>query len=505
MRPLLIALPLFLFLSCGGNAWKNKREKRERPNILLFIADDQSWPHTSAYGDNAISTPGFDRIAGEGVLFNHAFAASPGCSPSRASLLTGLNCWQLEEAGTHASSFPTAFKAFPDLLEAAGYAIGFTGKGWAPGDYRTSGRKRNPAGPAFSSREMDSPKGISAVDYTANFIEFLEQRDDDRPFFFWVGTHEPHRAYEKGIGRSSGMRPDEVIVPDFLPDVAEVRSDLLDYGFEIQWADVHLQRILKVLDERGELDNTLIVYTSDNGMPFPRAKANVYEYGIHVPLAIRWGNQVTGGRVSDDLVSLMDLFPTFLDVAQADYPNYRIEGKSLLDGLTGVSPFPRDAVYASRERHSSSRWNNLGYPQRCIRTKQYLYIRNFAPERWPAGDPRQYDETGQLGKPHGAYHDIDDAAANFLIREGNDSLYADLFRLAVGKRPAEELYDITTDPACLVNIAGDTTFTEELLELRHRLGGYLMQTSDPRVIGNGEAVFERYPRLSGPIRQFPHP
>ncbi|MFS8616895.1 MAG: sulfatase [Solitalea sp.] len=464
-----------------------------RPNILFVISDDQSFPYASAYGDSSIHTPAFDRVAREGILFNNAFVASPGCSPSRAALLTGLNCWQLKEAGTHASLFPREFVAFPDLLEQAGYFIGFTGKGWGPGDFRSSGRERNPAGRLINDREMDSPPEISNTDYAGNFGDFLAERPEGQPFFFWLGTHEPHRRFKKGIGREHGMDPSKVRVPAFLPDVAEVRDDMLDYGFEIQWFDQHLERAIRLLEEAGELDNTLIVVTSDNGMPFPRAKANVYEYGIHVPLAVRWGDKIKGGRISDDLVSLIDLFATFVDLAGAPYPEYKVESNSLLPLLgstkSGVIDTMRKEIFSSRERHSSSRWNNLGYPQRAIRTSQYLYIRNFKPERWPSGDPPEF-------------HDIDQASERFTIRHGDDPRYAEFFRLITDRRPAEELYDILADPACLHNLAGSARYEASLNHLRGRLGAYLMQTQDPRVTGNGE-IFESYPRLVGPMRKFP--
>ncbi len=480
----------------------------KRPNILLVISDDQSYPHASAYGYDAIQTPAFDRIAQEGVLFTQAFAASPGCSPSRAALLTGLNCWQLEEAGTHASSFPVSYIVFPDLLEKAGYFVGHTGKGWGPGDYAVSGRSRNPAGPAFMGDTLNAPEGISHEDYAANFEDFLSARPEDQPFFFWLGSHEPHRRYKQGIGRAAGMAVDKVKVPPFLPDVAEVRLDLLDYGYEIQWFDAQLSKVIDALEQTGELDNTLIVVTSDNGMPFPRAKANVYEYGIHVPLAIRWGNEVKGNRQVADLVSLIDLFATFLQVADAPFPDYTIESQSLLPILAsqqqGKGDGTRTAVYASRERHSSSRWQNLGYPQRCIRTHEYLYIRNFKPERWPAGAPQKMDERGKLEANHTAYHDIDEAADQLIIREREDPAYRQYFHWAVGKRPAEELYDIQKDPGCLVNLADSAAYGEDLLALRTRLGGYLMRTQDPRVTGRGE-VFETYPRLEGSIRTYPAP
>ncbi|QEC51153.1 putative sulfatase [Anseongella ginsenosidimutans] len=467
----------------------------KRPNILFVISDDQSYPYASAYGEGAVQTPAFDRVAKEGLLFTRAFVASPGCSPSRAALLTGLNCWQLREAGTHASSFPREFAAFPDLLEEAGYYTGFTGKGWGPGNYKASGRERNPAGRLFRGRELKSPRDISTTDYAANFADFLEGKPGEQPFFFWLGTHEPHRRFKKGIGKENGMIAEKVRVPAFLPDVEEVRSDLLDYGFEIQWFDKQLQKTISLLEEAGELDNTLIVVTSDNGMPFPRAKANVYEYGIHVPLAVRWGNEIKGGRTSDDLVSLIDLYATFLDLAGAAYPEYKTASRSLLNifssDKSGIIDSTRTAVFASRERHSSSRWNNLGYPQRCIRTAQYLYIRNFKPDRWPAGAPP-------------AFNDIDQGPERFIIRFGEDPRYAEYFRLATAKRPAEELYDIAADPACLHNLAESPRHDSVLHNLRGRLGAYLMQTLDPRVSGNGD-VFESYTRLVGEIREFPQP
>lgn len=493
------SLPIVLILSLSACQLKPSPPRagleKARPNILLVISDDQSYPYASAYGDKAIQTPAFDRIAGEGLLFTRAFAASPGCSPSRAALLTGLNCWQLREAGTHASSFPREFITLPDLLEQAGYHTGFTGKGWAPGNFKASGRERNPAGKRFDGARQNSPPEISETDYAANFAGFLAKKPEDQPFFFWLGTHEPHRRFGKGIGKAKGMSPEQVSVPAFLPDVEAVRNDLLDYGYEIQWFDRQLARTLALLEERGELDNTIVVVTSDNGMPFPRAKANVYEYGIHVPLAIRWGDQIKAGRRSDDLVSLIDLFATFLDLAGAPYPAYQTASRSLVPILkstqSGIIDSSRTAVFASRERHSSSRWNNLGYPQRCIRTGQYLYIRNFQPQRWPAGAPP-------------AFHDIDQAAERFLIRHGKDPRYAEFFHLATGKRPAEELYHVSKDPACLDNLASQPRYDSVLVSLRGRLGAYLMQTLDPRVTGSGE-IFETYPRLVGEIRDFPPP
>lgn len=485
-------------------------QAQRAPNILIAISDDQSYPYASAYGSTTVSTPHFDRVAEGGVLFTQAFVASPGCSPSRAALLTGRYPWQIEHAGTHASYFSTEYLVFPDILEDAGYATGFTGKGWGPGDWRTSGRTRNPAGPHFSSiKTGTSIEGINSTDYAANFEDFLSQRDKDQPFYFWYGGFEPHRVFKDGIGIASGKQLHEAEVPSFLPDAPLIRSDILDYGYEIEYFDDHLGKMLKMLESAGELDNTLIIVTSDNGMAFPRAKANAFEFGIHVPLAVMWPNQIPGHRTVHDLTSLVDLMPTILEAAGIEHPEPEVlAGKSLIPTLTsnrsGYVDATRTAVYSARERHSSSRFNSLSYPQRALRTDSLLYIRNFTPERWPAGAPQKYSADGTLGPMHGGYHDIDAAPSlTYLIDNRGDPSVRFYFHLAVDLRPAEELYDIRKDPGCLINLAGAPGYGEIKAALAKQLEAYLMQTEDPRMLGSGD-IFETYPRVSA-LRRFPEP
>ena len=484
-----------------------KVEVQKKPNILFVIADDQSYPHASAYKTAGIKTPAFDRIAKEGILFNNAFSAAPSCSPSRAAILTGKNCWQLENAGTHDSSFPIQYKTYPDLLEHVGYSIGFTGKGWGPGNYKASGRLRNPAGIEYNRIKMTVPKGISPVDYAANFSAFFQAKPKDSPFCFWVGGNEPHRSYKKGIGSENGIKSSQIEVPGFLPNHTAIRDDMANYFYEIQWFDNHLKRIIEMLDKAGELDNTIIVVTSDNGMPFPRAKANVYEYSLHMPLAIRWGNKIKGNRVVDDLVSLTDIAPTFIEAAGINPGKTEFSGQSLLpiflSSKQGLVTNNRQAVYASRERHSSSRWNNLGYPQRCIRTQNYLYIWNVKPERWPAGDPKVYDKNNQLPENDNAYFDIDEFNNSYIFNHRTEKPFDDYFQWAVSKRPEVELYDIKKDPSCLKNLAKNPNFAEIRKTLKEKLQTYLQKTNDPRMGENGE-IFETYPRYS-PIRNFPNP
>ncbi len=499
--PLLCALPLadIAILYAAPRA----------PNILLAISDDQSFRHTSIDGFQAVKTPNFDRIARQGIHFRNAFCGSPGCSPSRASLLTGRYPWQIENAGTHASSFPAKYSCYTDLLEAGGYFVGYTGKGWGPGNWKASGRQRNPAGQTFNRRRLDkSPtNGISKQDYAANFQDFLKARPGDQPFCFWYGGHEPHRGFENGSGLAAGKQLADVEVPPFLPATRTTQSDILDYCLEIEHFDRQLGKMLKMLEQHGVLDNTLVLVTSDNGMAFPRAKANCYEYGIHVPLAIAWPNQISAGRVVDNLVSFVDIAPTLLSVAGLSAPA-DMTGRSLKplwqDAKSSAAGFASRPVFSARERHSSSRYNNWTYPQRAMRTEQYLLIRNFRPRRWPAGAPQKFNSDGSLGPMHGGYHDIDACPSlKFLIENRDSPTLGRFFQLAVSKRPAWELFDIRQDPGCLKNLINSREAADVQSNLQDQMKAYLTRTGDPRVIDGGD-IFETYRRYSR-IRKFPAP
>jgi arylsulfatase A-like enzyme len=446
-----------------------------RPNIVLAIADDWSFPHASIYGDRALSTPNIDRIAREGARFTHAFVASPSCTPSRAALLTGQAVHRLEEGGNLWGFLPSRYPVYPDRLEQAGYSIGLTGKGWGPGRFEPGGRTRNPAGPPFR-----------------NFDEFMERRVKGSPFAFWFGTSDPHRPYEAGSGAKSGLRPDLVKVPGYLPDTPEVRNDLLDYYFEVQRFDRDLGAIITALERAGELDNTIVIVTSDNGMPFPRAKANVYDAGARVPLVIRWPGVVKPGAVIDALVSLTDLAPTLLEGAGLAALE-GITGRTLMPLLRGESQPGRDRVFIERERHANVRQGDLSYPVRAIRTRDYLYIRNFRPDRWPAGDPQQYVAVGPFG-------DIDGGPSkSLLLDRRTDPSILQFFELATAKRPAEELYDLRRDPDQLKNVAGQTAHRAAQQRLRDDLNRWLRETGDPRATKDDDR-WDRFPYYGGPAR-----
>ena len=427
-----------------------------RPNILLVIADDWSFPHAGAFGDRTVSTPAIDRLAREGARFTHAFAAAPSCTPSRAALLTGQAVHRLEEGGNLHGFLPQAYPVYPDLLERAGYFVGYAGKGWGPGRFEQGGRTRNPAGPAFKS-----------------FEEFLKQRPAGSPFCFWHGSQDPHRPYEPGAGVQNVGRPEQVEVPRSLPDTPEVRGDLLDYYFEVQRFDRDLGLLVEALDRAGELDRTIVIVTSDNGMPFPRAKANVYDGGVRVPLIVRWKGVAGAGAVVEGFASLTDLAPTILEGAGLK-PAEGMTGRSLLPLLRGQGQRGRDRVFLERERHADVRQGHLSYPVRAIRTREFLYVRNYRPGRWPAGDPELVFAVGPFG-------DIDGGPTKALLLDRRaDPAIAPFFSLATAKRPAEELYDLRKDPAQIDNVAGRAEYRDDQRRLRAELDAWLRQTGDPR-------------------------
>ncbi len=525
---LLICL-IMIAISC-----KDELKSKKRPNILIAISDDQSFAHTSYEGSGFIKTPAFDKIAREGVYFSNCYASSPGCAPSRGSIVTGRHHWQNEQSGQHASSWLKKYVPFIDLIEKNGYSIGRTGKGVGPFQYARSekdslSRPSDAPGPEHSSLVYDKQQdertatGISKTNYAANFKYFIDNVKADKPFFFWYGGREPHRGYEKGSWKNMGKKLSDVTVPEFFPDNDEVRGDILDYAVEIEWFDLHLQRMLEYLEEIGELDNTIVIVTADNGMPFPRAKANSYEYGVHVPMAIRYPKEFPENRIVKDPVSFIDIAPTILEITNTSPKGMlSISGASILNMLksekSGFTATEERAVFSGRERHSSSRYLNWGYPQRSIRQGNYLYIWNLKSERWPAGAPQKFDPKDStsllpmhgLNKNkkyirHGAYTDIDDCPTKtYLIENHEDEAVQPYFELAIGKRPEYELYDVEKDPYCLKNLSGILSFEAIESELNEKLVMELKKSDDPRIVGPDTEIFDSYKRYS-PMRKFPKP
>lgn len=480
-------LPLLAFCGCEND--KVDDYFGARPNILIAIADDMSYPHAGAYGCGWVNTPGFDRVADEGLLFNNCYTPNAKSAPSRACILTGRYSWQLEEAANHIGFWPVdKYPTFMEVLAASGYHAGFTGKGWAPGDpgYK-NGKPRRLTGEPYQDRKTVPPTSkMGKTDYFGNFKDFIDDVGES-PWIFWYGSTEPHRDYEFNSGiRKGGKSPDMIDkIPAYWPDDDTTRIDMLDYAYEIEYFDSHLLRMIEELDRRGELENTLIIVTADNGMPFPRCKGLGYHDSVHLPLAMMWKNGIrrnADGDV-DTYISFIDLAPTILYLAGIDPIENGMAptGKEMTDIFSGKENKGRSYILLGQERHDYGRPKNQGYPIRSIIKDGYLYLHNFKPELWPAGNP----ETGYLncdGSPV-------KTSILKLRREKKDTA---LWHLAFGKHPQEELYDLKKDPECLDNLASKDEYEAVKESMKRILFEDLEEQQDPRVTGNGD-VFDNYP------------
>ena len=464
-----------------------------RPNILVAVADDWSFGHAGAYGCKWVKTPHFDRVAREGLLFTRAYTPTAKCAPSRSAILTGRNPWQLGAAANHSPVFPPEFGTYPEALSKNGYFVGLTSKGWGPGDAKdAAGKTRQMAGTPFNKRTAPAPtSGISKNDYAANFADFLAARPAAEPWCFWYGSIEPHREYEYGSGVSKGGKRLEDIdrVPAYWPDNEIIRNDMLDYAMEVEHFDRHLGRMLEALEAAGQLENTLVIVTADNGMPFPRGKGQEYDVSNHLPLAVRWPAGIKApGRVIEDYVSLIDLAPSLLEVAELSADKAGMApttGRSLV-GLfqsekSGRIEPSRDHVLLGRERNDIGRPGDVGYPIRSIVKDGLLFSVNFEPGRWPACNP----ETGYL--------DTDGSPTKTWLLESHRRNAEDPhWALAFGKRGAEELYDLAADPDCVHNLAGAADRQPVKTALAGQLGRALLAEGDLRMLGRG-AEYEAQP------------
>ncbi|MEZ5329154.1 MAG: sulfatase [Verrucomicrobiales bacterium] len=496
----------------------------DRPNILFAFADDWG-KYASAYAalektpgpNTALQTPVFDRVAREGALFTQAYVTAPSCTPCRSSLLSGQYFWRTGRGAIlQGAQWDARIPSFPLLLHEAGYHIGQTYKVWSPGTpddapygekkfaYESAGRSFN----QFSQQVTRAVEGGTGLDEAkqrlydevlANFQSFLDAREGDAPFCYWFGPTNVHRKWTKGSGKALwNLEPDALKgkLPKFLPDTHTVREDLVDYFGEVMAFDAALGLLMKKLEELGELDNTMIVVSGDHGAPgFPRGKTNLYDFGTAVPLAVRWpGGGVAGGRVIDDFVNLMDLAPTFCEAGGITPPAV-MTGRSIVDilksGESGIVSTGREWVVTGRERHvAKARDNNLPYPQRALRTRDYLYIRNFKPDRWPEGNP--YNITNESAPSEeqltentfATLADMDASPTKAWLVQNRTSA-PELYDLAFGKRPEEELYDLKKDPDQIHNIAADPAYANTLQTLASQLMAELKRTGDPRVTGDG--------------------
>ncbi len=457
---IILALSLIpVFTTCG------KKEVKQ-PNILFLLADDWSYPYSEIYGESYVKTPNLEKLTHNGVVFENAYCSSPSCTPSRAAMLTGRYPHNLGEGVNLCGRLDAAIPTYVKVLRENGYSVAFDRKGWAPGDYTKMGYSENPCGEKVE------------------FSKFLDKLPGDKPFFFWFGTNDPHRPFDKNAGKTAGIDVAKIKVPGFLPDTPEIREDLSDYFSEIQHFDKEIGDMLEMLKKSGRLDNTIIVIASDNGMPFPHAKANLYDYGTRVPLIICGFSKETQDKRNNYFVNFIDLAPTFMELAGVNNPPV-MDGKSLVPILKGEMPENRDQVFLERERHCLCRAemnNGAGYPMRAIRTTEYLYIRNFRPDRYPAGDPIIPGTPSEFG-------DVDGGITKIFMMDNRDNpLVKPFFELGFGKRPSEELYVLKDDPYNLHNVASEPQYAIVKADMQKQLGQWMNDSNDPRLNGKGDEI-----------------
>jgi N-sulfoglucosamine sulfohydrolase len=426
----------WLLTVCLTILWAAGDASAAAPNIVFLISDDHSSFSLGCYGSN-VRTPNLDKLAAAGVRFTNAFVASPQCSPSRSAMLTGR--WP-HETGTSRLHAPLRdnYETLIDRFEAAGY--------------HTGGFRKHHLGPALRAKFDFFADSEDPVDFPA----FFDKRPKDKPFFLWVGFTDPHRDYEPGAV-TPPHDPAETKVPPFLPDTPQVRADLAMYHDEVARMDGNCGVILALLEKHGVADDTLVFFFGDNGMPFPGAKGTLYDAGIRVPLIARWpAGKVTGGRVVDALVSLIDLAPSCLAAAGLGAKPDAADGMSFAPLLTGRQTPTRGEIFSERNWH-----DNLDLI-RCVRTEHFKLIYNCRPE-----------------VPHEPIGDLRRSPTWQAILARRESLPPAMERrFFQAPRPVFELYDLRADPDETNNLAEDPAHAATRKDLVARLARWMEETND---------------------------
>ncbi len=412
------------------------------PNFLVFIADDQGFGDLSCYGHPTLRTPHIDRLAREGMQFERAFLTTSSCSPTRCSFLTGRYPHNTHAEDLH-EPLPADQKTLATYLQPAGYHTMAVGK-WHLGDAEKA--------------HWNAIEECGGAETATKAIELLQSRPDDKPFFFWVASKDPHRPYgdvERVIPKRRFYVAKDVVVPPYLPNHQLIREDIADYYNEISRFDQHVGEILDELANQNVLDETFIVYLSDNGMPFPRAKTTLYDSGIRTPLLIRYPPLVKAGRVQRELVSSIDVTATMLELVDIDAPT--VQGRSLQNLLTDPEATGRDAIFAE------ANWHDFEQFTRAVRTDRFLLIRNYYWQKplWNSVDSVN-SNTWTAFQEALAQGDLTDAQKFLLVEP----------------RPYEEFYDLQLDPHSLENVADDPQYTQALNDLRIRLDNWRIETND---------------------------
>lgn len=430
-----------MLLSCASivGALVPGHVSAERPNFIIFVADDMAWDDSGAYGNAGVRTPNIDSLADNGIRFDRAYLTCSSCSPSRCSMLTGLYPHSTGAGELHLP-LPEDKTLVTAPLRKAGYWTAAVGK-WHLGNAVTD--------------QVDYVKPSPPEKMGQAWLKALRARPKDKPFFMWAAHSDPHRGYKPGAV-SPPHRREDVSVPPFFPDTDAVRDDLALYYDEVSRFDEHIGLALEELEAQGVGNNTFVLVISDNGRPFPHCKTRVTVPGVRTPFVVHWPNGIKQPRVTERVVSTVDIAPTILELAGAKGISTH-QGKSFVSLLSSDDDVVREFAFAEHN------WHDYRAFERGVHTKRFCYVRNWLPNiagTPPADAVRSptYDEMKRLK----------DAGVLATEQKGCFST----------PRPEEFLYDVVADPHCLNNLASSSTHTKTLAKLRSALASWMEQTED---------------------------
>ncbi len=412
--------------------------QEERPNFLIFIADDHGRGDLGAYGNPTIRTPNMDRLANEGLCFDQAFLSISSCSPSRCSILTGRYPHNTQAEDLH-MPLPAHQQSVASYLKPTGYACVSVGK-WHLGK--------------AEKKHWEKVVECQAEVMAQECLKVIENRDKDKPFFYWFASIDPHRGYQAGAS-TPPHDPDKVRVPSYLPDHPKIRKELALYYDEIARFDRHIGQIRGALEAQGAWDNTIVVYLSDNGMPFPRAKTTLYDSGIQTPLIMRWPKTIPAGKRTEALVSSIDLMPTLLECAGIQATS--MQGNSFVNLLENPDDTHRSFIF------SEANWHDFEHFSRAVRSKRFKLIRHYY---WDTPLWNSVDSINSITWQ-----------GMLEVREKGQLTPAQAF-LFNPERPYEEFFVMQADPDELTNQIKSDTWQSEINQLRTVLDEWRIETRD---------------------------
>ena len=414
----------------------------DKPNIIVFIADDVSWDDIGVYGNDQVVTPNIDNLAKNGLIFNNAYLTTSSCSPSRNSILTGRYPHNTGAAELHTEP-PLDMTSFPEILKDKGYYTLQAGK-FHMGEYAKRG-----------FHEVHDNKQINGLGGEDYWVEGLKKRPKSKPFFMWYASYDAHRIW--GENEFSGTHnPDKIVVPDYLVNGSLTRLDLANYYDEITRFDHYIGEVVNELKAQGEYENTYIIVMADNGRPFPHSKTRLNDQGVKTPFIVHHPRSIMSNKKSNSLISAVDIASTILDIAGIT-PSESFQGNSFLNIINNPELKFRNYVFAEHN------WHDYESYQRMVRNEKYLYIKNSRP---------QFPQEGPLDAINSpTYIDLKDAEKNKTISK----VQAEIF---IKPRPNEELYDLSNDPFQYKNLLEEGDIPQDYELLKKILNQWINDTGD---------------------------